>query len=319
MINKSKLLETKMVVNNSYLNKYIQLINSNWNTEKQLGYDRHHIIPVHFYKYNNLPIDNSENNIINLSRSDHILAHLYLCFCSIGYYKYSNACAVKFFLNIKHNKYITYNIENIILTHKKELDECAKLCAKLHSELRKGKPSGIITNKNKIGLTYKGHRKFVVKSEVNKYLEKGAVLGFDSPSHESIEHNRLSHLGKKLPHTKEWNKAISNGSKGKKLSKECKQKISNTLKGNTEKCGHIRGKIAINNGKIYKYVFEQDFINTYQFQGWTRGNGNLHKNTCKNKNKIRINNESGAKYVTIEEWENKYSKEGWHRGYDWKK
>ena len=92
-----------------------------------------------------------------------------------------------------------------------------------------------------------------------------------------------------------------------------------TLKGNTEKCGHIRGKIAINNGKIYKYVFEQDFINTYQFQGWIRGNGNLHKNTCKNKNKIRINNESGAKYVTIEEWENKYSKEGWHRGYDWKK
>ena len=35
----------------TFIEKYIQLINSNWNMEKQLGYDRHRIIPVHFYKY----------------------------------------------------------------------------------------------------------------------------------------------------------------------------------------------------------------------------------------------------------------------------
>lgn len=317
---KQLLLESNLCINNKYLNKYVKLIISNLNNDKQTGYDNHHIIPRYYYNYNKLDINNNSSNLVYLSRSDHALAHLYLFFCSYtSIYELSNAYVVRYFTNIHKSNNITYDLENFIKIHKEELDICAKRAAELQSIRRTGKPTGIKPNLNKTGLRYNGQYLFIPNSKVKQYLDQGAILGRGPHTNMANNKNRQSHLGKSLPHNAEWNKAISKASKGKKLSEECKQKISKTLKGNTEKCGHVRGKIIINNGKIYKYVFEQDFIDNYQFQGWTRGTGNLHKNTCRNKNKIRINNESGAKYVTLKEWENKYSKEGWHRGYDWKK
>lgn len=317
---KQLLLTANLCVDNKYLNKYVKLVISNLNNDKQPGYDNHHIIPRYYYNYNKLDINNNSSNLVYLSRSDHTLAHLYLFFCSYNsVYELSNAYVVRYFTNTHKSNNITYDLENFIKIHKEELDICAKRSAELQSIRRAGKPTGIKPNLNKTGLRYNGQYVFIPNSEVKQYLDQGATLGRGSHTEESKEKNRQSHLGKKLPHTKEWNEAISKSSKGKILSEECKQKISKALKGNTEKCGHNKGKITVNNGKIYKYVFEQDFIDTYQFQGWTRGTGNLQKNARRNKNKIRINNEFGAKYVTLEEWKNKYSKEGWHRGYDWKK
>lgn len=338
---KQKLIDLGLCKNNKYLTKYTKLIISNLNTKKQKGYDRHHIIPRYYYNYNKLDLDNSLENLVFLSRSDHLLAHLYLCFCSTNdEYMYANSYAIIMFIHQKHaghkdyKNIVTYDLEDFILQHKDDINKASKIFSELQSNRYKGKPQsldiinnrvrknkekGVKPNLNKTGLCFNGQYMFIPNDKVDYYIKQGATLGYRSPSDESKEKNRQSHLGKKLPHTKEWNEAISKGSKGKILSEECKQKISKALKGNTEKCGRIRGKIAINNGKIYKYVLEQDFIDIYQFQGWTRGTGNLHKNACRNKNKIRINNESGAKYVTLEEWENKYSKEGWHRGYDWKK
>lgn len=338
---KQTLIDLGLCKNNKYLTKYVNLIISNSKTTRQLGYDNHHIIPRYYYKNNNLEVNNSKSNLVYLSRSDHALAHLYLYFCStLDEYIYSNAYVVIMFIyqkHISHKNYkniITYNLEDFILQNKNEIDIVAKKFSELQSKrnigkhpsletinkrVQKYKEKGVKPNLNKTGLCFNGKYMFIPNDKVDYYIKQGATLGYGSPSEESKEKNRQSHLGKSLPHNDEWNKAISKGSKGKKLSEECKQKISNSLKGNLEKCGHIRGKIAINNGKIYKYVFEQDFIDTYQFQGWTRGNGSLQKNARRNKNKIRINNESGAKYVTLEEWETKYSKEGWHRGYDWKK
>lgn len=327
---------------NKYLTKYVNLIITNLTTTKQLGYDKHHIIPKYYYKYNNLKINSSKENLVYLSRTNHILAHLYLCFCSTSdKYVYPNSYAVLTLSNSKycgykdHKKYINYDLEDFILSHKDELDKSAKIFSELQRKLNTGKrqsketiqkrvatykKKGIKPNLNKTGITYKGKYYFIPNNQVSTYLSKGAILGYGSVTEESKEKNRQSHLGKKLPHTKEWNEAISKASKGKKLSEECKHKISMTLKGNTEKCGHIRGKIAINNGEIYKFVSIDEFENIYKSLGWVKGIGNTRKINCGgNKNKIRINNENGAKYVTIDEWENKYSKEGWHRGYEWKK
>ena len=336
---KQKLIDLELCKNNKYLTKYIKLIISNVNTEKQKGYDRHHIIPKYYYKHNNIDLDNSLENLVFLSRSDHLLAHLYLCFCSINdKYMYANAYAVNMFINQKHTRgkdyksIITYDLEDFILQHKDDINKASKIFSELQSKrllgkhqsidainkrVQKCKEKGVKPNLNKTGLYFNGQYRFIPNDKVDYYIKHGAILGRRPHSEESKEKNRQSHLGKSLPHTDEWNKAISKGSKGKKLSEECKRKISDTLKGNTEKCGHIREKIAINNGKIYKYVLEKDFINIYGPQGWIKGTGN--KNTCKNRGLIRINNETGAKYVTLDEWENKYSKEGWHRGYDWKK
>lgn len=338
---KSFLLDNEICVNNKYLTKYVNLIIKNISNIKQYGYDKHHIIPRYYYKHIKQKIDNSETNLIFLSRSDHILAHIYLCFCSFSdYYKYANSIAVLLLTNIKvsknrfSNKTISYDMEQFILEHKEEINETNEIFSKLQSERYKGKPrllsedgrkrvsessKQLRNTLNKIGIRYNNQYIFVPKEEIDKYLELGAIIGRGPHTEESNKKNRLSHIGKSLPHTEEWNKKIALGNTGKSKSEELKRKISMTLKGDTEKCGKNRGKIIINNGIIYKYVYKEDFDNLYQFQGWTLGKGGLYNPNTKTKGKIRINNENGAKYVTLEEFEEKYSKEGWHRGYDWKK
>lgn len=314
---KAFLIDTGLCINNKYCNKYVKLLLANQNTIKTFGYDNHHILPRYWFNYNKLDFN---SKVIVLSRSNHALAHLYLFLCSPNSkYKYANGCAVSYLLHINKNSGITYDLEQFIIDNTTIIDTYAKEYAKLRSEKQSGVPTGCKPNLNRVGLIYQGKYHLIKKDDVQQYLDNGAKLGGYGQSTESKAKNRQAHLGKPLPHNDKWNKAISKGSKGKKLSEECKQKISDTLKGNTEKCGHIRGKIAINNGKIYKYVFEQDFIDNYQNDGWVKGIGIINGNTCQNKGKIRINNEYGAKYVTIDEWENKYSKEGWHRGYKWKK
>lgn len=76
MKTKSDLLLTGVFIDNDYLDKYIALIN---NSLTQTGNScKHHIIPRCYYKYNNLIVDDTQNNLVNLSYIDHILAHYYL-------------------------------------------------------------------------------------------------------------------------------------------------------------------------------------------------------------------------------------------------
>lgn len=79
---KNKLLDLDIVIDNDYLNKYITLIQTNAVTLRQRNKtQRHHIIPKWYYKKNNLPCDNSPENLVNLEYKDHILAHYYLEKC----------------------------------------------------------------------------------------------------------------------------------------------------------------------------------------------------------------------------------------------
>lgn len=330
---KNKLLDLKLCVNNRYLSKYVKLIVKNKSNIKQRGYDLHHIIPSYYYKSISKKLDNTEDNLVYLSRADHILAHLYLCFCSYNNkYKLANSTAVIRFLGQHKANGITYNLEDFIINNKEEINRISKInselmskkltgskhvCSEKEKERFKNLSKTLHQNLGRTWIYYNNQYKLVKANELEKLVKSGAIIKGPPKNKQSNEKNRKAHLGKPLLHTKEWNENISKSNKGKKLSKECKAKISKTLKGNTEKCGHIRGKIAINNGKTYKYVLEEEFITIYEPQGWTKGTGN--KNTSKNKGRIRINNETGAKYVSLEEWETKYSKEGWYRGYDWKK
>lgn len=68
---------------NEYYNKYIELIYSNLQTPKIKNKTQsHHIIPRYVYKFNNIKLDNSKNNRVNLFYKDHVLAHAYLLICS---------------------------------------------------------------------------------------------------------------------------------------------------------------------------------------------------------------------------------------------
>lgn len=79
---KDKLLATGMFSDNSYLDKYCDLIISNLNTNNMKGEtQRHHIIPISYFKLLNISCDNSEDNLVNLTYKDHILAHYFLERC----------------------------------------------------------------------------------------------------------------------------------------------------------------------------------------------------------------------------------------------
>lgn len=81
---RSTLLDLKYCKDSNYLNDYINLIFDNviekdgWKTQK------HHIIPRHYFIHNNLDVDNTEENIVELSYKDHIKAHIYLAKCCIN-------------------------------------------------------------------------------------------------------------------------------------------------------------------------------------------------------------------------------------------
>lgn len=45
-------------------------------------FERHHIIPRCFFKLNKLPVDNSENNLVNLTIDEHIKVHQLISLCA---------------------------------------------------------------------------------------------------------------------------------------------------------------------------------------------------------------------------------------------
>lgn len=86
-ISKQELLSINYVVDNEYLDKYVSIINNNETTKKEkYKTNCHHIIPRQYFVRNNIPIDNSDKNIVNLSAKDHVLSHYYLALCVLDNY-----------------------------------------------------------------------------------------------------------------------------------------------------------------------------------------------------------------------------------------
>lgn len=72
------LLETGVIERNKYFEKYVEIVSK----PDQEGYvEKHHILPVSYFRLRNLDVDNSPYNIVTLSAYNHILAHYYLYRC----------------------------------------------------------------------------------------------------------------------------------------------------------------------------------------------------------------------------------------------
>lgn len=50
--------------------------------KKEQGYEIHHIIPRSFFKHKNLDVDNTKDNLIKLTPSEHYMAHYYMSKCA---------------------------------------------------------------------------------------------------------------------------------------------------------------------------------------------------------------------------------------------
>ena len=97
---KQKLLKMNIVEDNEYLDNYVFLINHKSVNQIKGKTNFHHIISKYYYRDRNLPIDNSDSNLVSLYYKDHILAHYYLALCSLtDKDKAKNSLAIKFILN----------------------------------------------------------------------------------------------------------------------------------------------------------------------------------------------------------------------------
>ena len=94
---KEHLLSTKCVVDNNYLDEYIQLISLNRDrTTSKFQTQSHHILPVIYFVKSGIDVDNTTDNKVELLYADHIKAHYYLALCSTEEYKDSFATAFLF-------------------------------------------------------------------------------------------------------------------------------------------------------------------------------------------------------------------------------
>ena len=103
---KEALLATGQFLNNEWLDKYAVLVKENMVTEPKAeqtfwsSIQKHHIIPRCYYEYVGLPVNNGQDNLVNLTVNDHANAHYYLVKASATGFMRSNMAAA---LNlIKH-------------------------------------------------------------------------------------------------------------------------------------------------------------------------------------------------------------------------
>lgn len=258
---KQKLLELGIVKDNEWLDKYVELIESNRETKaEKFKTQKHHIIPRSYYVHNKLDINNSEDNIVNLTYSSHILAHYYLWKCAKTYhFKGANASSVKLLTDVLPNLLDLDTLDNYDDLYenfiKYRSDKCKELfTGKIYvtkdniskpidkSELEKFISDGWVTgnpnaksNLDKISLNKDGVEIRVKSSELQTYFDLGYVVG------------RLSHPRKGMHNSPEMK-----------------------LKQSKSHLGKLKGTIHVNNGKVSKMINKCDLHN-YLDNGFVLG------------------------------------------------
>lgn len=109
---KDDLLYTGYFIDNEYLNLYISLISNNVVEYEKFKTCKHHIIPVTYYKLEQIPINNEKNNLVCLTHYNHILAHYYLIFCTVSELRKKMIFAFNFMIS-EHNRYKVPNKEDL--------------------------------------------------------------------------------------------------------------------------------------------------------------------------------------------------------------
>lgn len=243
---KTILLQLDVIEDNEYLDKYCELIEANKETEHIKGKThKHHVIPKSYYKINNIDVNNTEDNLVNLLFKDHILAHYYLVLCSNNLdFKYANELAFSYLTN--NDKYPIKDNEKDILTslpyYQKLYEEGCQIRARKNtgkkrteetkqkmSEWQKGKPKSEEAKKN--------------MSKAQKNRPKSA---------EEIVRLKEIIAKKSKEERREIAKKISEKTKGRIMSDEEKMRRSMVLKGkpkSDERKKHLSERAKMRTGE----------------------------------------------------------------------
>lgn len=296
---KDKLLKLNLVEDNKYLDLYCELIEKNKETKREkFKTQKHHVIPRYYFKENNLKIDNSKENCINLSHIDHILAHLYLLKCSnnIAYIN-ANLYSLSFVIRgLKFNS--NFEVDIAAMDIDGIIDSVGESYQKLKETLYKNlseKNKNLKNTQGKIWIKRCNEHKLIHPNELSIYENQGWIRGKLSYGEESrkliskklkeyyskeTNRRRFKDMAKnrvwikKGCVTKTINKAdvatyIKEGwTLGRlKLSEEKRKKLSQSHKGLPS---NVKGRKKINNGKEMKTVKVAE-LDSYLNSGWKLG------------------------------------------------
>lgn len=186
-IQKEKLLQTKLFIDNDKLDKYINLINAGDNIAKYT--EKHHIIPKSYFKVTKQKIDNSRRNIIKLSYFNHILAHYYLSLCTIGCLRQANIVAFMLLINAdmeilaKSEIDAIKQIKEFAALQEEAKKICRDRCGKIGSMKKTAEHKKALKEARDSHSTTKGKKsiynqslnkvKFVYATEIDDYLKTG--------------------------------------------------------------------------------------------------------------------------------------------------
>lgn len=275
---KEKLLKTGLFEDSEYLDEYLLLIANNLKTQKRNGAtNKHHILPASYFRLLKEPVDNSPDNLVNLSLKDHVFAHYYLCKCITTSSKlyYNMLCALSrllygtAFINIDL-KEVFNELErvdwekisgelkkrNILLKEKMLGNQHAKgniLSLDVRQQMSRSRLGHNTSLETKEKISQKSlHKHWVNKGGIytrvredviDNYLNDGWVIGGRPCSEEHKNKISLKNLGsKRSEETKLKMSQKAKGripwNKGKPMSEETKKKLSEKLKG---KYGNRKG------------------------------------------------------------------------------
>lgn len=290
---KNRILSLGVFEDNEFLDKYCTLIVSNMDTKQIEGVtNNHHIVPKSYFILVNVPIDNSEENLVHLTYENHIIAHYYLClFTSDGTLKSKMVYAFMMMTHIRtipeseqellqnlnmynylHNEWISHLSSRMKGNQLAKGNVLSEETRRQMSISRMGHGTSEDTrtklskaNQGSIWIHKDGIYKHISSQNINAYLDDGWELG-----------------GK--PVSKKQKQAISVKNKGKKRSDESRKKMSEVAKGR---------------------------------QPWNKGipqsDSTKAKNSDIHKNRVHINNGTQGKMVPIEEVQI-YLDNGWIKG-----
>lgn len=338
---KTKLLSIGIFEDNEYLDKYITLIEHNYNTQaKRCETNKHHIIPRHYYKANNLPLDNSKENIVNLTYRNHMLAHFYLSGCTFGQNKYWNLYAItrmsgqkycsdaeKAFIEAldDYQKIYTEAI-SAAPNHRKGIKVSQETQKKMKCAAQKRAAQYGSPSKNCKWLNNGIEEHLVKLDKISEYIENGYIFGrIFSPSEESrkarsekcskprsIEfRQKMREIAKdRKPHSPESYKKQSQS------LREYYKKTDGTFKGkkHTEEAkeknrlAHI-GTKYMTDGINTRCVKDDADIDLLLVQGWMFGRAPTNRRS----GKIWVNNGEKCRCIDPEDLD-KFISEGFTRG-----
>lgn len=279
---KKKLLDTDNFIDNKYLDLYVNLIMQNeYNVAIKFKTQRHHILPRYYYKLHNIPLDDSNNNVVNLLYKDHVLAHYYLSLCTKNKLKYANQNAIYHVLgNSNYLKDPNYTEERNMLINLDKWQSIAEDMARTRSVLYKGKKYKPPTDEHKKRISELNTGNIYVRKFVNN-----------------------NWIVKKAKTLDEFNNYLAEGwEKGNRPREDCHSHKAKSLRESI--INGKKGKICITNGYQNKYINKMD-LHIYLNQGWQKG---CHKLKIRERVKIK----KLGKILSIYKDElNSFIKKGW--------